>query len=218
MLDEPLRAARRGWLRALGSAPRAAFACLFVLLSACRGGAVKEGLIAPVLRDFGFPSQAQDGGVYARAVFEANSERRLGVDMVEEAGVLPIFLQVRKESRLDQKTIILSDELLAPRLFLPDGTVLYAQTLDHILGKLDPKAADRVLRNSFRGDILGFDVPIEGYLYFALGPEEEIILNGSIFTHVDGDVQRGMRVSGSLLTFTVAIDGRSRPLYIGLRP
>ena len=69
--------------------------CLPLLLAAC--GSV-ETYFGDVPRNLeGFPIQTTEGQIYATASL-GDPERDLGVDLVDEAGVLPIFLKIQKNA------------------------------------------------------------------------------------------------------------------------
>ena len=191
---------------------------LFLCLASC---ASSKAIVAPgnAVADSGFdgfPAQSLEGIVYAQASFDADYEETFHVDLIDR-GILPIHvnMQLRGEGQ-ENAQILVRPGRMGARLYLLDGTVLEHVPADQITPSLKEKAAREVRRLAFQGGLLG-SYAREGYLYFALVPEEDFDANGRSLVHTVDGIARSLDVTHSLFAFDVMVEDQATPFYVGIQ-
>jgi len=164
----------------------------------------------------GFPPQALEGIVYARASFEENHRELFRQDLMRR-GILPVRLsmQLRGEGQ-DRAQILIKPGRMKARLYLLDGTALRQVHADEAVERLKEKAARRVRANAFKGGLLG-PQPTEGFLFFALDPLEPFETKGRKLTHVHGGIGHRFDLTHSLLAFEVTVQDSSQEIHVGIQ-
>ena len=163
----------------------------------------------------GFPAQSLEGILYAQAAFDGDYDETFGTDLIER-GVVPVrvTMQLRGKGQ-ESAQILIKPGLMGARLYLLDGTALPPVPADRVAAALKEKHARRVRKHAFQGGLLGA-TPSEGYLFFALQPQEAFEADGRIVRHTDRGVVRRLDLAHSLLAFDVMVEDAPQPIYVGI--
>lgn len=193
--------------------------CLSALtLAACGAVGVQGEEFGAAPRSFRvFSHQKLDGAVYAQASFKDQTSD-FGVDLVEAAGVVPIFLQVQLSGPAGAGTnMMLGSGSMGLRLVLADGGVLKEVPLQDVVRAVDDADVEKKLRElKFPGGLLTA-TPMGGYVFFALQPPTEYAMAGRSLRHGRQGIVHSFDVADSLVSFDIDIgNGKKIPFFVGV--
>lgn len=165
----------------------------------------------------GFPSQALEGVVYAKASFEVDQKQLFGADLIKKRGIVPVRLTIQLSGK-DQEDyqILLNPERMDPRLYLLDGTPLNPVDPEQVAKGLKDEAGMKIRRSALRGGLIGSEAT-QGHLYFQLASSEGLAGKGSQVTHTQGGLSRTLDLTHSLLSFNVTDGDTQKPFYVGIQ-
>ncbi len=189
---------------------------LAILSASCAGGSRGEVLSSP--QGFpGYPKQAQEGPLWASAVYDTNSREFFDTDFVAR-GILPVAIQIGvrgDENRLLNARLSGSD--IDPHLYLQDGTALPWLPA----GQIDtPRKTlkDRITECALEFSLLpAWESAPEGFLFFAFDPKR-VEIDDTVILSRTGEIERELDLFQSLLGLTVTTEAGPVQIFVGLKP
>lgn len=195
-------------------------------LASCGSSSPNRGELVfsePVSAFPGFADSSLQAGVfYAQCAYENDTKSELGVDVAEEAGVVPIFLRITLSGEIaDDVTIELKTDRMDPHLYLEDGTVMKHVPALEIAQRVPKKFRASVEDTAFSPRLMrGRNDEISGYLYFEAPGSVRIDGASAFATDVAGGLH-ALSVRRSLLAFEyldhVAGVQKSNTVNVGLK-
>lgn len=202
--------------------PKVAIALVAGLAVACAssGGARSgRGTIAGPPENYpGFTRTVQYGNAWAEATFYTDYEDIFDTDLIGREDVIPVALKLglRGEGQ-ETSTLRVTPEHMNLRLYLEDGTVLYAMPFDQVAPKRRT-TRERVTEEALKTDLLKlWDNAEEGFVFFRIAPEKEFDVDDTTITHVHDGIGRQLELTESLLAFQLTTDEGTAPIYVGIK-
>jgi len=193
------------------------FACLCLALAGCASSKEipKGGPVDAPRAPSGFVATAESGAVLVEAKFNSSYEEEFG-ELIEDERLIPIrvkFVNANKTSDL-QKVDINVDNMEF-RLLLQDGASLEAVKMgSETIAKGNGELRKRLERRALPSGLLVSES--EGYVYFRLSPKDAFEFEDGDLVHYVGDIERRVKLSQSLLSFRLVVQGKPSQLFLGL--
>lgn len=174
----------------------------------------------------GFPTNFADGDLLATARFKIDhaSKSECRVDLISARSVIPLWVTAGLKKGVSRSaTTLITREHMDMRLYLPDGTAL--MPIDDLAGmvdSLDSTPKQYVKGRLFHGAVLEAfsgdrDAPNNGYVFFALPPNDSISVNGRTVRHSAGDAIRTFDLSKALVSFNITVDDKPQLVMVGVQ-
>jgi hypothetical protein len=197
-------------------APAPAFALAALLaLGACQSRASKgdPGLDA---RPFpALPAQNVDGSIALEARYYLDHKRTFGVELPREARVLPIAVKVGLAPGA-AASVRFDPREAAPRLYLPDGTVVACKPVEAIHTSYR-QVNDTLVKKALGASVLApWSAAREANLYFELGAAGELFVKRGEVSVRQGELSQTFGLDEALLAFDLELEGRKRTVYVGI--
>jgi hypothetical protein len=199
--------------RFLASAPALAVGGLLAL-GACQSVSnTSSGVDA---RPFpALPAQNVDGPIAVEARYYLDHKRTFGVELPREARVLPIAVKVGLAPGA-AASVRFDPREAAPRLYLPDGTVVACKPVDAIRTSYKQVNATLAAKALGASVLAPWSSAREANLYFELGAAGELFVKRGEVSVREGESAQTFGLHEALLGFDLEFDGRKRSVYVGI--